>query len=355
MFEEFKKCLVTQKPNLWNFPYNYMYIEDRKKFNSIYKNICQWRKLKRTPSGGISDKNFYIPCYDIDMGNASIELIICAKEGFFRLVLFTRKKNLIENNEIKGGNAFKEFSKICKKYNIDLNKRKIKNGYEIKKQIEKPLIKLEHKLYQEMIFNNVHHLDINSAWPAALVRTHPEFAPVMDFIFQKKAELKEQGVSGDKNIYKAILNYSIGYMQSLKAYHRAAWAYLSRDAINDNNRYMRELAENLKKSGRKVLAYNTDGIWYTGEIYHDNNEGQGLGQWENDHINCKIRFKSAGSYEYIENGKYKPVVRGQTKLDLKGISREEWKWGDIFTEEGKETLYTFIENIGLIEGDEYEL
>jgi hypothetical protein len=117
---------------------------------------------------------------------------------------------------------------------------------------------------------------------------------------------------------------------------------------------MRELAEKMKKSGRRILAYNTDGIWYVGDVYHDEGEGKGLGQWENDHINCKIRFKSAGSYEYIENGKYTPVQRGLTKLDsIK--PRDEWQWGDIFSDEGKEITYTFVNEIGFIEGDNYEL
>lgn len=355
MFEEFKKIQPELKPNLWNFPYNYLYIEDKDKFNAIYQYVCGWREIKRTPSGGISDKSFYYPSVGCDIGNASVELIICAKEGFFRLVFFPRKKNPINNSEIKGNNAFKEFVKVCKKFKIDLTKYKIKNGYEIKKQIEQPLIKLEHKIYQGMVFENAHHLDINSAWPAALTRTNPEFAPVMQYIFDKKQELKEQGIEGDKNIYKAILNYSIGYMQSFKAYHRAAWAHLSRNAINENNRYMRELAEEMKKSGRRILAYNTDGIWYVGDLFHGQGEGKALGQWENDHINCKIRFKSAGSYEYIEDGVYKPVQRGLTKLDSKK-PRNEWEWGDIFTEDGKETIYTFVKGIGFIEGDnEYEL
>lgn len=355
MFEEFKKITPTLKPNLWNLPYNYMYIEDRQKFNEIYAAVSRWKELKRSPSGGISDKNFYYPCFSLDVGNASIELIICSNEGFFRLVFFTRRKYENNDKEIKGNNAFKELNKICKRFKIDLNKYKIKNGYEIKKQIEKPLIKLEHNMYQGIVFEKAHHLDINSAWPASLVRTHPEFAPVIDYVFQKKKELKDQGIKGDKNIYKAILNFSIGYMQSFKAYHRAAWAHLSRDAINENNRYMRELADKLKKNGRTILAYNTDGIWYCGDIYHGENEGKGLGQWENDHMNCKIRFKGAGSYEYIENGKYTPVVRGLTKLDKEGIPRENWNWGDIFTEDGKETLYTFVRGVGLIEGDNYEL
>ena len=356
MFKEFKKVEPTCKPNLWNLPYNYLYSDDIDKFNKIYNAVKGWRELKRSSSGGISDKNFYYPSYYLDIGSNSIELIVCGKEGFFRLVFFPRKKYEANNEEIKGNDAFKEFDKICKKFKINLNRYKIKNGYEIKKQIEKPMIYLEHNLYQGIVFENAHHLDISSAWPAALVRMRPEFAPVINYIFQKKKELKDNGVKGSNNIYKAILNFAIGYMQSFKAYHRAAWAHLSRDAINENNRYMRELAEMLKKSGRRVLAYNTDGIWYTGKPFEGENQGKGLGQWDNDHINCKIRFKSAGSYEYIENGEYFPVVRGQTKLDKEGVPRNEWKWGDIFTEDGKETLFTFIKGVGIIEeGENYEL
>ena len=107
------------------------------------------------------------------------------------------------------------------------------------------------------------------------------------------------------------------------------YAHLSRDAITDNNNRIIKLSDELSSQGRVILSYNTDGIWYQGEIYHGNGEGHDLGQWENDHINCQFRMKSDGSYEFIENGKYYPVVRGYTRLD-RIKPRTEWVWGDIY-------------------------
>ena len=85
----------------------------------------------------------------------------------------------------------------------------------------------------------------------------------------------------------------------------------------------------MRNSGRIVISYNTDGVWYDGEIYHGEGEGPNLGQWSNDHVNCMFRAKSAGAYEFIEDGKYYPVVRGQTTLDAIK-PRSSWEWGDIY-------------------------
>ena len=92
---------------------------------------------------------------------------------------------------------------------------------------------------------------------------------------------------------------------------------------------------------------NVDGIWYQGEIYHDEDEGPNIGQWANDHINCKWRAKSSGSYEFIEDGKYYPVVQGCTGYDCVK-PRTEWEWGDIY-KTGKQLVYYFKDGVGLIE------
>lgn len=120
--------------------------------------------------------------------------------------------------------------------------------------------------------------------------------------------------------------------------HRyAEWANLARDAIADNNKRIFDLAFELTISGREVIGYNTDGIWYRGEIYHGNGEGDNLGEWHNDHINCLFRSKSDGAYEFIEDGKYMAVVRGNTSFDAIEPDRNNWHWGDIY----KGTLLTF--------------
>ena len=119
-------------------------------------------------------------------------------------------------------------------------------------------------------------------------------------------------------------------MQSLnvKAVN-ARWAHLSRDAIKDNNDRIDKLSEAIVLAGGRVIGNNTDGIWYIGDVYHGKGEGPTLGQWENDHVNCMLRAKSHGAYEFVENGKYSAVVRGLTSYDNE-VPRENWKWGDIY-------------------------
>ena len=117
---------------------------------------------------------------------------------------------------------------------------------------------------------------------------------------------------------KAILNFSIGWMQSYKPSNKryAEWAHLSRDAIADNNKRIIDLSIRLQASGRKILGYNTDGIWYQGQIYHGAGEGNNLGDWSNDHTNCLFRSKSDGSYEFIEDNTYNAVVRNCRNSNL---------------------------------------
>lgn len=216
------------------------------------------------------------------------------------------------------------FQKIFKKYNIDLDSYKINNGEEIKKEIETYIIKLEDTTELNKIYIGAHHIDFHSSFPSGLIITHPEFSPIIEELYKGRKTHVE---------YKYILNSTIGYMQSLDCC-KASWAHLSRDAINNNNKRVRELAEAIKNFGGKILSYNTDGIWYQGDIYDGPGKGPNLCEWSHDHIDCMIRFKSKGSYEFIEDGNYTPVVRGRTLLDdIK--TREDWVWGDIYQEEAK--------------------
>ena len=113
-----------------------------------------------------------------------------------------------------------------------------------------------------------------------------------------------------------------------------------------------ELSERLEESGRIPLLYNTDGIWYYGEVYHGEGEGKDLNQWSNDHVNCVFRMRSTCAYEYIENNVYKPVVKGVMPLDKK-LPRDKWKWGDIY--KGNILTFSFSDlGILIIEGDNYE-
>ena len=366
MFEKFDKVEVHLKPNRIKIPVNY--INDTDEFNAVYQQVYNqnWQKFEWTDKKYIQKKHLNYPSYNWRKNGNGIDLTILSPEGFFTIRHMFNKYAGMSGLSGKEGttakyvspmDAFNNFKSICAKYGVNLNDYKIDNGLEVKKEIEKTMIRMDApKLTGENKTYIAHHIDIHSAWPAALARLHPEFQKPIEYIYKKKEEESKKGADSSNNVFKAILNYSIGWMQSIEK-SNAQWAHLSRDAINDNNRYMRELAQQLKDSGRMVLAYNTDGIWYCGDIYHGAGEGEELGQWSNDHTNCAIRFKSAGSYEYIENGKYKPVVRGKTKLEqIK--PRDKWEWGDIFTQLASEIIkYKFIEVTGLIpdeEGEDYE-
>jgi hypothetical protein len=236
-----------------------------------------------------------------------------------------------------GRQAFIEFKKELLKDGIDLNKYVISNGAEVKKEIPKYLIQLEKDMYKDLIFENCHHVDFHSSFPAGLVKYYPEMYPTVNRIYEHRKE---------KEINKSILNNTIGFFQSIDQCE-AKWAQLSRDAIKDNNDRIMALAKRLKDAGRLVISYNTDGIWYQGDIYHGEGEGKKLGDWENDHINCRFRAKSAGAYEFIEDGKYYPVIRGRTNYDLIK-PRDEWEWGDIYRKEARCLLFFWKEGVGIV-------
>lgn len=311
-------------------------------FNLLYELLilkCPYelRKLTVTKSRGIKIKQFIQYGYAWISTKNGVEVIYLGFEGAVR---FLFRPTDSQDDEVRGGEAFKEFCKICKKHKVDITKYFITNGKEIKKQIPKPKIELIGKAHKE--YWNVHHLDLNSSYMSGIARKYPELYPVIEEIYSLR-KINE--------VYKAILTHTYGYMQSewcKDGEVEYALAHLSLAAHLFNNKYIEELSKKLEDNGCLILAYNTDGIWYQGEIYHDELEGPYLGQWKNDHINCHIRFKSKGTYEYEENGEYKPVARGIRELDYIK-PRSQWVWGDIyFNAAGLIHIYTWDENKGII-------
>lgn len=300
-------------------------------------------RLRRTQAGegklkGIStDKSWFQGCgWDVEVSTNSVELVLLY-EGMWR---FRFKNKTRSEIGYSGTDAFRIFTAKCKQKGIDLKNYEIGNGLEVKKDIPKPPIKWGDlgDLTGE-ILNNVHHLDFHNSYPAGLCEAYPEFLPVVKEFYNGRKEHPE---------YKAVLNLTIGYLQS--KWIGAKWAHLSKSAIENNNHRIALLALRLFEAGRVPIAYNTDGIWYAGDVYHGEGEGKDLGQWENDYINCKIRFKSIGSYEFegtnVKTGEfgYKPVVRGMTRYD-RILPREKWIWGDIFREDADPIEYSFsLEN-----------
>lgn len=311
-------------------------LENAQIFNKILAALREddsLNRIIRTASGGISTSmlNLKLPCWDYTIKHSSAELTILDIKGMWR-IQFRAGVYESDDKKMSGREAFKKFKEILLQFGIRLEDYAIDNGKDIKKEIESPLIRMINQGFKDATFTNVHHIDFHNSYPGGLANTHPEFREAIEYCYNKRHE---------DPIYKAVLNFSIGFMQSQWCGYR--YAHLSRDAINDNNARIRQVSENLQKAGRMILAYNTDGIWYKGDVYHGELEGTEIGKWQNDHINCKFRMKSDGAYEYIENEIYHPVVRGYTKLD-RIKPRESWNWGDIYQAE----LITFyINNDGI--------
>ena len=305
--------------------------EGAEKFNKIYlwlkeQNLYQ---IERTASGGIkSGPHRKRPAWDVKKSKSCIEITVLMDGSAWRLQFRSELKE-----GMSGRKAFTLFKRILIKKGIDLESYAIDNGKEVKEQIEKPLISVKRKIFCDRTFEKVNHIDFHSSYAGGLANTHPEFREVLNELYQKRDEKKE---------YKNILNFSIGFMQSISGCN-ARWAHLSRDAIKDNNNRVKKLAETLEKKGRMVLSFNTDGIWYKGPVYHGEGEGDGLGEWHNDHVNCKFRAKSSGSYEFIENKKYYPVIRG-----ISNISKKGWKWGDIYSKKAELVLFRFDDDKGVV-------
>lgn len=311
-------------------------------FNKIYfylKDNKAWSKIRRTPSGAISND---IPLsqrfnrWDLRQSKVWIEITIIEAAGMWRVQM--SPGNDKETPILSGHQAFFAFDRFVKKFGIVLSGYAIENGLEIHTSIEKPLILLKHEpLIKDKEFSGVHHIDFHSSYPAGLVNSHPEFSEAINYLYDNRKRKQE---------YKDLLNYSIGFFHSKWCGYK--YAQLAKDAIVDSNKRVLELAKRVEKNGGRILLYNTDGFWYQGPVYHGEGEGEKLGQWSNDHVNCRFRAKSAGAYEYIENEEYHPVLRGYTKLD-EVKARSNWEWGDIYHNEAVIKLYEFTEEKGIIE------
>lgn len=257
--------------------------------------------------------------WDIQGKEGGVGLTITAiVEGYYFCYFLSREMS-DPSLKMSGSTAFEIFNRKCREVGINLKDYAVENGKEINSKIPSPKIWMRFCMREdEAGLKNCHHIDFHNSYPAGLCNTHPEFRPVVEPLYENRKTHPQN---------KSVLNNTIGYMHS----DNIDWKYaqLACDAITDNNNRIDELSKRLSESGRFILGYNTDGIWYQGEIYHGEGEGKELGQWENDHINCIFRSKSNGAYEYIEDGQYYPVLRGKTNYDeIK--PRTDWSWGDIY-------------------------
>lgn len=320
----------------------------KEEFNELMADIkslpeMQNARITRTKSGGISlcRKLFdTMPCYQVGQTSTGVEIVILSYEYGHARIQYRLRATSIQLSKVQGRQAFNKFQKDCETMGIDLHYHWVPEdvGWEIKQTIEKPYIDVLSPSFLDREIDNVHHLDINSSYPAGLAESHPEFRPLIQKYYESRKVNRD---------YKAILNLTIGFMQS--KYCDYAYSALSRDAIEVNNTKVRQMTEWLMDQGRIVLLRNTDGIWFKGESLADLFDSTDLGDWHQDHTNCKIRIKSAGAYEFIDgDGQYYPVLRGATTLD-KIKDRDQWKWGDIYHEAAEDVLQYKVSADGFLE------
>lgn len=345
-----KHSPFTHKPNYYKIPttrlhYNSSNIE---LFNSIYLQLMKKKKyyseIIRTSSGGISLNKPPLAAlrqYDVRQSGVFIEMTIINNDGCWRVQMAAGKKSSEMGDKplLSGRQAFFKFRDFLKeKYNMNLADFACEDGEIINHTIEKPLIFMRHEsITANKTFEGVHHIDFHNSYPAGLANTHEEFKEPINYLYENRYI---------KPSYKDLLNFSIGFMHS--KFVKYQFAHLAKDAIADSNKRVLALAHRVELAGGRILLFNTDGFWYKGEIFHGKGEGKNLGEWRNDHINCRFRAKSAGCYEFIENETYYPVVRGFTKLDeIK--DRGNWEWGDIYQENAEIKQYEFDPEKGIIE------
>ncbi len=318
-------------------------------FNDLYQMLLNsgFEPIKRTKSGGISiDKNqrlYHHKVYDVKQYASVVEITVCLPVNYkmrsYRIQWrINNYKDEAENEQlITGRKSFNIFKKECLKDGIRLEDYEIskEEGIEINKQIDKPDIRLFNDFINvRKTIKHANHLDFHKFYMGGLKKARPEFVKTIDRL---------AAMSKTNKMYKTVLAATIGYMHSPCCGYK--YAQLAYDAIHKAYEDYYKVMKALEKTN-EILATNTDGIWYVGKEFHGLLESEEVGGWSNDHFDCTIRFKSAGSYEYIENDKYMPVVRGRTNLD-KIKNRAEWNWGDIMLPSASIQTWSFKEGVGI--------
>ena len=123
---ELRKAKPTRKPNYKLIPCNQTdSIEEFNNILAIYRerdNEEPYTRITRTPSGGISIKNYRGHQVDLKSNSWGCELTVLDYDGYFRLQYRNNiAKDLgVENKDINGFHALEKFGMELKKIGINL-------------------------------------------------------------------------------------------------------------------------------------------------------------------------------------------------------------------------------------------
>lgn len=324
-------------------------------FNRAYNLVKDWKDCITTPSGGISKSGMHFRYFTkkVAITKSSYELTIIAPSKCY-ILRFRHDYGKGEEGKMAGKAAFSEFKKKCQKEGLDLATIAIDNGKEIKETIPMPDIRM-FPLFKDKVLEHAFHVDINSAYMAGIKKAYGHegdgaLGRVIQDIFDHR---KDNNKSAKYN--KAILNCSQGFMQSAYCIlnHKSyALAHLSKAGIEYCYNTLQDIIAHYKSLGCTFVATNTDGAWFLQNNVPEEviraTESKELGEYKVDHWDCKLRYKTKGAYEFIENGVYNVKMRGKTRLD-KIKPREQWVWGDIYQLDCEPIKFKFIDGEGIIE------
>lgn len=355
-FKIYESAPPTMHPNRMLIPVNNFGFNDAgvKQFNEIYRYCLEaeaagkMTPFKLTSSGGFDYKigNLRGAKWQLVTSRTMIEIAIRNFDArYYRFQIGYRKDEKKKLKMISGRKAFTIYCRQLKNDGVNITDYAIspEEGLRVKALIPKPLICLV-KAVPERTYHNAFHIDINSAYSAGIIEQFPEFERTVRFMYNSRKK---------HPIYKDVLNMATGFFQSNIINYK--YSHICKAGHDYTHREIGRLSDALTKEGFRILSYNTDGIWcqsLDGTVYHDDHEGDDIGQWKRDRTDCKIRFKSEGCYEYegleLNSGKweytYCPILRGVSSLE-RIKPRSEWIWGDIF--KGAEEKYVFIEGEGI--------
>ena len=347
-WNEYKSSNPTMKPNKMLIPVNNLGFDDEgiAKFNAIYLYCLEKEKegiferhFTLTKSQGISiAKNVISGCmWLLTITKSIAEILIRNIDARYYRFIIGYKKDEVNKDSMWGRKAFHIYTEELKKDNVDINQLALtpEEGKKIKETIPSPKIDL--LVAPGVTYNNVHHIDLNSAFNAGMMQKYPQL---------EKTVRRMYNMRKTKTEYKNVLNMTQGVMQSSLVNYK--YSHISKAGYEFTNNQIEIMSKKLIENGRRILSYNTDGIWYQGDLYEDDSFGSDIGQWKTDYVNCKIRYKSKGAYEFVDaNGNYKPVVRGECSIE-RTRPRETWTWEENILLNTDVITYIFIKGKGFV-------
>lgn len=365
MLEKFKYANTTMKPNLLKIPCNEVNLEGYNEVVRYLNNLYDNKEINRgfiwTRKNYLSYKDtktlsHNLNCYEVVSTNAMHEVVVCYDGKMSRIQYWHGKPEEVKAS-ISGHKSFVKLKYELKKDNVNIEDFYINNGKEVKDTIEAPLIGCKNRAFIGLTFDNCHHIDLNWAYPSVMCDYHPEWSKTINRLYEKRK---------NSATIKAIGTHSYGYFQSSRFGYKLA--DVSKACIEKTKDILLNITEFIEERGRTVICYNTDGLWYTGDILDDDDDtfnSKELGGIKHDYVNGILRCvgDKGANYEFygtdVKSGevKLKVAFRGKCNLD-DYKSRDEWEWGDILKALPKRFILSKDE-YGVIledrEGDYFEI